>query len=291
VLQQSYRELELIVVDDGSTDDTIEVLRQFGDRVRVIQQANAGPSAARNRGVAEASGSLLAFLDSDDAWLPEKIERQVTLFSQSGEAMTCCVCNATLTGGLGLASTSFEVAGITTSVKTGCWRNPSRVLVTRFLLFNQVMMVRREVMEKIGGFRNDLWLLEDYDLALRLSLQGAWGIISDPLVIKHNETAGIGVQGMNDHVRSLSVKEKVLGSFLLDQSLKDAPTRSLGSQTLELVRGESEARQMAGSPQPIKSLLGRGKLFVLRMRWAVRRRSPSWPKMDVQAVGNQRFQL
>jgi|SRR6185437_257320 len=76
-LAQSYRELEVIVVDDGSTDDTSQALRGLGPRVRVFSQANAGPAAARNTGMARARGEFVAFLDSDDVWLDWKIEAQV----------------------------------------------------------------------------------------------------------------------------------------------------------------------------------------------------------------------
>jgi glycosyltransferase involved in cell wall biosynthesis len=283
VLQQTYHDIEVIVVDDGSTDGTPEVLRRFGDHVRVVRQANAGPSSARNRGVAIARGCLLAFLDSDDVWLPEKIERQVALLSRGGDAICCCVCNATLMGVSGIDGTSFKVAGVSTSIKSGYWKNPSQVLATRFLLFNQVMMVRRDAMQKIGGFRDDLWLLEDYDLALRLSLFGAWGIISEPLVIKHNETVGIGVQGMNDHCRSLRAQEKVLRSFLSLQALKDKQTKRLITWTLRFIGMEIRARQLAGSRYTMSSLVGRVWLPVIRLQWAARRRLPSWPKLDVLA--------
>jgi glycosyltransferase involved in cell wall biosynthesis len=80
ILHQGHSPLEVIAVDDGSTDDSPEILASFGARVRVIRQANAGPAAARNTGVREARGEFLAFLDQDDRWHPEKLLRQLAVF-------------------------------------------------------------------------------------------------------------------------------------------------------------------------------------------------------------------
>src|SRR5438552_630371 len=79
VLTQTYRSLELIVVDDGSTDCTRAVVERFGDRVTLIAQAHAGVYAARNRGLRHARGELVAFIDSDDAWLSDKLAVQIPL--------------------------------------------------------------------------------------------------------------------------------------------------------------------------------------------------------------------
>ena len=158
VLAQTYQNVEVIVVDDGSTDGTQERLAQYGDKIRVIYQQNAGPSAARNLGIASATGSLIAFLDSDDLWLPTKLERQVTLLEQSGHSVSCCLCNISMRWQereLG----SFEIASLNPPLVEGLWLNADEVLATRFLLFNQGIIVRREVLERIGGFDESLWLL------------------------------------------------------------------------------------------------------------------------------------
>jgi glycosyltransferase involved in cell wall biosynthesis len=184
VLAQSWKEMEVIVVDDGSTDQTRDVLRGYGDKIRVIFQKNAGPAAARNTGIKAAKGEIISFLDSDDAWLATKTERQVKLFQRAeASGVVCCVCNARmhfLSGRI----TSFESAKLHPVLSEGVWSNPAEILIDRFLFFNQVAAVRREALFEAGLFREDLpfGLNDDYDLAVRLSLVGPWAFIVDPLV-------------------------------------------------------------------------------------------------------------
>ena len=87
VLDQEFDDYELIIVDDGSADDTQEILDSYGEDIIVLRQSNKGVSAARNRGITEATGQLIAFLDSDDLWLPEKLSRQVDFFNTNPTVM------------------------------------------------------------------------------------------------------------------------------------------------------------------------------------------------------------
>src|SRR5216683_7251951 len=182
ILAQTYRQIEVIVVDDGSKDDTLPRLKQYGDRIRVVSQANAGPAAARNRGIAMAQGELIAFLDSDDLWLSTKIERQVALLQRAGESVPCCLSNIMMKWNSGDRA-SFDIALLKPPAEQGVWLNVDEVLATRFVLFNQGIVIRRKVLEKIGGFDESIRYLEDVEFPLRLSLEGPWAFIQTPLVI------------------------------------------------------------------------------------------------------------
>jgi glycosyltransferase involved in cell wall biosynthesis len=89
ILVQTYRPLEIIVIDDGSTDGTAAVVTSYGAQVRYVSQPNAGPAAARNLGLREARGEFVAFLDADDLWYPEKLTRQMARFAARPELALC----------------------------------------------------------------------------------------------------------------------------------------------------------------------------------------------------------
>jgi glycosyltransferase involved in cell wall biosynthesis len=189
VFSQTYKNIELILIDDGSTDNTQAILSTYGSRIRVITQANAGPAAARNRGIEVSQGSIIAFQDSDDLWKPTKLERQVALMSHFDDSVPCCLCNASYTVPIGRRNTSFDNACINPSHEEGLWINVAEVLATRFVLFNQTVAIRRSALEKVGGFDESLKYMEDYDLPLRLAVEGPWAFIHDPLVVYRLGTA------------------------------------------------------------------------------------------------------
>lgn len=284
VLQQTYRRLEVIVVDDGSTDGTPEVLETFGDRIRVIRQPNGGPSSARNTGVAHGSGEIIAFLDSDDIWKPEKLERQVRLLENAGPQVPCCVCNAeTIVDGPGIPD-SFEIAGVTTALAEGYWLNPADLIATRFLLFNQVVAIRREAFEKVGGFNEDMRILEDHDLAFRLSLLGPWAFISDTLVTKYDQEDGIGVQARRDHRAHATAWRHALEGFLRESLANRESVRRLVCRGLNDVAVEIRAIRMMEDGGVISRVMARFLIVSLRFRGTIRRRLPSWPKVRAVAT-------
>jgi glycosyltransferase involved in cell wall biosynthesis len=183
VLQQAYRPLELIVVDDGSTDGTPEVLKTYGNAVVYVRQDNAGPAAARNRGIRESQGELVAFLDSDDVWLAAKLERQVAVLERAGRETPCCLCDTLMRTPDGQEHSSFAIAWLRMREPEGLWLNPAAVLATRFVLFCQAALVRRRFLLDCQGFDEQLWFMEDHDLALRLALRGPWAFVREPLAV------------------------------------------------------------------------------------------------------------
>jgi len=175
VQAQTYRDFELIVVDDGSDDGTAEAVREIVG-VRSLNQPNRGVSAARNRGVACSSGALLAFLDSDDIWQPRKLESQVAFFMTYPQAQICQTEEIWLRHGVRVnPHTKHRKAGGNIFARSLelCLVSPSAV------------MLRRELFDHVGGFDEDLPACEDYDLWLRISATVPIHLIETPLVIRH----------------------------------------------------------------------------------------------------------
>jgi len=175
VLAQDYQNFELIVVDDGSTDLTPETLKSYGEAVTVIRQHNQGVSSARNAGIKAASADLVAFLDSDDLWLPQKLSSQTDFFKANPEALICQTQEIWIRNGVRAnpKKQHQKVAGMIfePSLKL-CLVSPSAV------------MMRTSLFETVGLFDQDLPACEDYDLWLRISCRYPIYLIDKPLVIK-----------------------------------------------------------------------------------------------------------
>ena len=278
-LQQSYRPIEIIVVDDGSTDATRDVLKEYGDRILFIHQENGGPSVARNTGVGLARGEFIAFLDSDDTWSPSKIVRQVGLLLAGGERVVCCICNALLIDGEESNKTTFAVSDVMSSLQEGFWMNPAPIIATRFILFNQVVMVRRAAFEKVGGYKPQMRLLEDHDLAFRLAQLGPWAFIAEPLVAKDNDTNGIGVAASLDPLVHSRAWQRALEGIFSEAKGGDPKVAQLVRRALADVKTEVRAVEMLRSSNQFGRMVARIRLLLIRTRHALRRRTPRWPRV------------
>jgi glycosyltransferase involved in cell wall biosynthesis len=175
VLAQEDTRFELIVVDDGSTDGTPEILKTYGDRITIIRQENRGVSAARNQGVRETAGDLIAFLDSDDLWLPGKLATQVAFLKDHPAALICQTEELWVRNGRRVNPKNRH------KKPSGEIFEPSLELC---LVSPSAVMIRRRLFEEMGGFDESLPACEDYDLWLRIGCRYPVYLIDTPLIVK-----------------------------------------------------------------------------------------------------------
>ena len=192
VFEQSTPPTEVIVVDDGSTDDSAEVARRYGDQVRLVSQHNQGISAARNAGLAAATGDLIAFLDADDLWTRDSLGQRLVLMS--GEAAADCV--------FGLAEQFLSPdLPAEEAARLHCPEGQTPVR------FAGTLLIRRSVLDRVGGFDTSLRVGETIDLVARLTEDGAPTAMANHLVMRRrihgNNTMIQQRQSQSDYLRVL----------------------------------------------------------------------------------------
>ncbi len=176
VLEQSFSDFELIVVDDGSTDNSKDILDAYRDKISIITQPNKGVSAARNRGIGAARGEHIAFLDSDDAWLPDKLTSQIHFFKKNPDALIC------QTEEIWIRNNKRVNPGKRHKKQEGIIFEKSLPLC---LISPSAVMIKKSLFDIVGLFDESLPACEDYDLWLRITCRFPVHLIDTALIIKN----------------------------------------------------------------------------------------------------------
>ena len=203
VLSQTSKDFEIIVVDDGSEDSTKEMLSRYGDKVRYFYQENKGVSAARNYGIREARGEFIAFLDSDDKWLSDKLEKQIDLFLKQPEV---CL--------------QYSYARYYDKEKNIEYLRPQHISISfeDFLYRNTVLptssvILRKSCFDEVGLFDENLPSIEDYDLWIRIAHKFKIGFIPSVLVEKFNYSTNLSKDKIKMYEGQIKVCQNILNRF------------------------------------------------------------------------------
>jgi len=228
VLAQTFSNLELIVIDDDSTDGTAAELAKFGARLRIFSTPRQGVSAARNLGARQSCGRYLAFLDSDDLWCPRKLERQTAFMMEYPEAQICQTEEIWVRNGIRVNPKAAH-------------RKPSGDIFLRSLdlclVSPSAVMMTRELFQRLGGFDETFPVCEDYDLWLRIAANESVPLLGEALVIKrggHADQLSRSTWGM-DRYRVLAL-QKILRAGI-EGSRRKAALATLRRKVGVLVNG------------------------------------------------------
>lgn len=225
VLNQTYADLELLVIDDASTDDTRDVVQSIHDeRLRYLRLANnVGPAAARNAGIRQARGDLIAFQDSDDEWLPGKLEEQMKVFENAPAEV-------------GVVYTGFwKVQGdkktyIPSSTTPRMEGNIHDILLRGNFVGTPTAVVKKECFGKAGMFDEEMAMLEDWELWIRISAYYQFRFINKPLVVSHHTPGGVNEQSADIWARAIElILEKHFQDFRSNTRLLARHQYSIGN--------------------------------------------------------------
>ena len=257
VLSQTFKDFELIVVDDGSSDQTTEALAPFQDRlVYMAHDKNRGVSASRNTGIRTSKAPFIAFLDSDDYWLQDKLDVQMKFFQENPEAVACQTEEIWIRNGRRANPRQKHLK------PSGDIFEPSLKLC---LVSPSAVMLKRTLLDQVGLFDEGFPVCEDYDLWLRVSCRYPIHLIEQHLAVKEGgapDQLSSSLKGM-DKFRIMSML-KLIDQGILNEHQKDAVFNELeikcriyGEGCLK--RGKTkEGEYFLQLPQKVKAVSGLG---------------------------------
>ncbi len=261
VLDQTYPDFELIIVDDGSEDNTEETVKAFRDQriIYIRHDRNRGGSAARNTAIKSARGKYIAFQDSDDEWVPEKLEKQMKVFRDSSPEV------------------GVVYSGFFKWEKTQKVYIPSPWVIQRedsihgeLLKGNFVgapsAVVRKECFQKMGGFDEEIPVLEDWELWIRISKYYQFRYVNEPLLVSYYSEGGVNEQDDLILARTLElIVEKHLEDFRENKRLLSHHYYTMGVLCLGTAQGRSYlVKALRLNPFNLKLIVAAGLAFLGR---------------------------
>jgi glycosyltransferase involved in cell wall biosynthesis len=246
ILAQTYSDYEIIVVDDGSTDNTSEVVSNYGSKVNYIYQKNSGTGAARNTGIAAAHGNWIAFLDHDDEWLPEKLLSQMELVGRNPDLKWCATNRYQSDGSRCVAVGNTKTIKKNLGSKDYFENYFEAAFKGLCPVITSTMLIHREVFNELGVFDPCLVRCDDLDLWWRITYRyPKIGYLSEPLVVVHLDVeVTASTKTRLEHKRGpraggFITKHLKLALFPLALALRDISSDCLSETYIESCKNDS----------------------------------------------------
>ena len=201
ILNQTFENIEVIISNDGSTDSTLEIVSNISDsRIKILSYPNAGVSASRNRGISQAKGEYISFMDADDLWTPDKLELQWQALQDNPQAAVAYSWTDYID-----ESSKFLKSGRRIKVNGDAF---SKLLVTNFLENGSNPLISKKALEKVGGFDELLPVAEDKDMWLRLAANYEFVCVEKPQILYRSSMNSLSSNLKNMEATSLKVIER-----------------------------------------------------------------------------------
>lgn len=280
ILNQTYKDFEIIVVDDGSTDCTKQKLEKFGSKIKIIEQPNLERAIARNNGVKNSQGEYIAFVDSDDIWTEDKLENQIKVLEEKKD----CMFIYSACGRVNQYSKKIKPAKRQLEGYSG---NIFEELLIRNFIASATPLIKREFFNKTQGFNSKYIPYEDWELWIRLSLLGKIYFLPKVLAYYriHKNQSVRKVKAEKIEVVTTSILED---SFKLKNISNDIKNKSQAIANLRFCYWYLLAGEKAKAEEKIKKALVLYPAFLLDPRWHGLRLLCLFPKLIGKGLFNLR---
>lgn len=264
ILNQTYPIYEIVIVDDGSTDQTLHILKEYQDCIKLVRQKHKGAQAARNMGIREADGEYIAFLDSDDEWMPDKLELQVNALQKNKYAVIC---------GGGYIQTEWKNGIPEVYRKSEDMQNAKSLMrlrlkgksgyVYKFILQDSFclfpsLMTSKENLIKIGLLDEKVPSFQEWDTAIRLAQTNELIYIDSPLFIYHLHD---GETISKNKKKTIDGKEYIYEKYKYE-ILSKLGKRELVRRYKELMKTSWKYKDKRVLKYFLKYIMGRGNMFI-----------------------------